>query len=700
MRRIIFTVSICVALGKKTTARGSLSNAARVSQQSASVLCGKDLEVTWFKNLSFSLGSSCSLPSASEFADDLLVNRHVHVSGDSTLRMPVQHFEAEWEECAMSKGKYTRSTRPNVVALDHQYCSLYYVPFKKQYPSWMKTPLSHPLGRFALSMEFTTYIPDQQATSKWWRLWVDGFSSCPASEREPLRDGKISDSDRMTRLPDAVILGSWAWHGVFWKGEKDTAVFLRNYESELRAFLSKLVAHSSYADWWSHGRLYWRMALPSRGCPEGMPTCFDGQDSVEACNGIAARVLTELAPGVVQINQAAILGRANADVQIAYDDLHFFHPIQDVIMRHLLSIVLLHIRRQERSGDEAAEISAVSNTPTISSTRSASASLQPTKSSVPSASASTTQRTPAASSSPVSEDGEDGTGESDAPELENLLPLLSQSPYLRQSATNFASVHPFVRSGSRTRTGSPIQSFRPSRVSTSPSRTASRLASVSSSASASSTESEWPQSTSSSVSASISARESTSNSASNSASSSVALSCSASPALPVAADSKTPPKPALKKNTEEALQPALPVQGSDDGGDENSAHSSLQQASGGVTESSGQGVHGILVSGSGAELLFGGSSAFSASLLAMGSVCTLFFVFFILYLCVASCCDPPASATPRRATRQTSPSHTRRNPASNEVALRGEKATASQESTRQLPVLRRHVVGESQEDEA
>ena len=645
MRRVIFAVCVFVVLGRKTTARGSLQHPSR------SVLCGKDLEVTWFKNLSFSLGSSCSLPSASEFADDLLVNRHVHVSGDSTLRMPVQHFEAEWEECAMSKGKYTRSTRPKVEALDHQYCSLYYVPFKKQYPSWMKTPLSHPLGRFALSMEFTTYIPDQRASSKWWRLWVDGFSSCSASEREPLSDGKISDSDRMARLPDAVILGSWAWYGVFWKGEKDTDVFLRNYESELRAFLSKLVAHSSYADWWSHGRLYWRMALPSRGCPEGMPTCFDGQDSVEACNGIAARVLTELAPEVVQINQAAILGRANADVQIAYDDLHFFHPIQDVIMRHLLSIVLLDIRRKETSGDVAAEISAVSNTPTDSSTRSASASLQPTKSFVPSASAPATQRTPAASNSPISEDGEDGTGESDAPDSESpqLLPLLSHSPYSLQSATNAASVHPSMRSGSRIRTGSPIPSsttrMSPSEVFTSPSRTPSRSASVSSSASASSTE--WPQSTSSSVSASISA----SVTSSNSASTSVSLSCSASatesmrvsfvsplasamhsristrasPALRTATNFKTSPEPALQENAVEAFEPALPVQVSDDGGRENSG-----------SESAGQGGHGILGSASGAELLFGVSPEFSASLLAMGIVCALFFVLIMLYSCGAS----------------------------------------------------------------
>ena len=117
-------------------------------------LCGADLDVLWEEDLSFTpSNATCYLPSASEFADDLLVDRHMHLSGDSALRMPLQHFQAEWQNCKVV-GKLPRSTRPQATKLDHKFCSLHYVPFKKL-PAWEKAPLPHALGRFALSLDET-----------------------------------------------------------------------------------------------------------------------------------------------------------------------------------------------------------------------------------------------------------------------------------------------------------------------------------------------------------------------------------------------------------------------------------------------------------------------------------------------------------------------------------------------------------------
>ena len=155
----------------------------------------------------------------------------------------------------------------------------------------------------------------------------------------------------MARLPDAIILANWAGHAVIWKGARNATAFLGAYESELRAFLVELVAHPSYDAWWGRGRLYWRFALPSGRCPEGMSGCFEGQDSVEACNAIATRVLGELAPGIIQIDQTRILGLAGSGVRLSFDGLNFYHPVQALLMRHLLSLVLRDIRIREGAVD-------------------------------------------------------------------------------------------------------------------------------------------------------------------------------------------------------------------------------------------------------------------------------------------------------------------------------------------------------------
>lgn len=463
-------------------------------------LCGLGLEVRWSINdswvppttktkpkppMSYELNSDCFLPSVNELVE-LLADRHVHLSGDSTLRMPVQHFECAWSECTTDGGLgKLRSTRPGATEVDHTICAM----ALDESVQWEW--LGRPMGRFALSFERATHIRLQRENSHWWKKWVDEldvaalpethepnqvaepadkprrtldeepgmqresrddddeqgprgelhkqrgnmrverrvprgqklrpragrgrgvvadrpFARAPAprllSTREksgatdlglfdtpldmlvqakkdrlvqssasatpsaspsasPSPPLRLSDAERMERLPDALVIGNWAWHARFWDGPPKFADFLDSYETELRTFLLELVDRPSYQRWWAHGRLFWRFALPSEvypGNPKSVGPHFDRQYSVDACNAIAARLLKEIAPGIVRLDQSRLLLHADAgaaaaaiearEVRLTTDGLHYRHPIQVVLMRHTLTVIIRNMnRRAERS---------------------------------------------------------------------------------------------------------------------------------------------------------------------------------------------------------------------------------------------------------------------------------------------------------------------------------------------------------------
>jgi len=219
----------------------------------------------------------------------------------------------------------------------------------------------------------------------------------------------------MRRLPDALVIGNWAWHARSWERSSDFDAFVAAYETELRTLLRAIVATPSYERWWARSRLYWRFALPSEvypGNPKSPKPHFDRQDSVDACNAVAARVLNEIAPGIVHLNQSGLLQFADPSaaaaaveekkLMLTNDGLHFRHDVQTLLMRHMLTVMLQNFAEVE--SETASRTSSVSFTSSVSlsATASPSPSTSYSSSSTPSPSVSESSSRPNKKSSKAS----------------------------------------------------------------------------------------------------------------------------------------------------------------------------------------------------------------------------------------------------------------------------------------------------------
>lgn len=309
--------------------------------------CGTGVGALWSAegekgDLSFTLSEQCTLQTPVEFVSEL-ADRHVYVAGDAALRLAVQHFERDWEACVPSTSK---SSRADAESQDHELCGLAY---GRNVYAWLKRPMD----RFALTFESTPFVRDQHGGSEWWRKWVVDFDRIPEHEFKSVPPGQsLDDRTRMARLPDVIILGNWARHVDNWQGKKTLTAFVEGYEKEVRAFITALVATPAYEQWWRHGRLVWRLALPSDWTPpppsndrSATPPSqlFYGQDSVDGCNEVAVRLFRELAPGVRVVDQAALVQRPDSIPRHAFvlgDSVLYKPPIQVLLMRNLLAVAL------------------------------------------------------------------------------------------------------------------------------------------------------------------------------------------------------------------------------------------------------------------------------------------------------------------------------------------------------------------------
>jgi hypothetical protein len=220
------------------------------------------------------------------------------------MRMPVQYFERAWLGCGTPSAARLRGRAQQLCA------------DKFDKTLWLREPM----GRFALTNEFTPLVQDIFRTV-WWRSWVLGTK---------FRD---RSGPAIKRVPDAVVLSSWLWHVKLRKGN------LLEYESQLRSMLQLLVVQLSYREWWSKGRLWWRAALPTE---------LDNEYSTTLCeraNVVARRVLSELAPEILWLSQTDLLqhvhtkDRAKGTLLLTSDGKHYFPAVQIVLMEHLLATV-------------------------------------------------------------------------------------------------------------------------------------------------------------------------------------------------------------------------------------------------------------------------------------------------------------------------------------------------------------------------
>ena len=256
------------------------------------------------------ISHDCCIPPVVEAAR-ALSGLHIHVIGDSTLRMPVQYFG----------GRFVCPGQPA-----HALCARNINKF---------TPvLDKPMEGLVISFEYNRLTKDI-LRSEWWAKWVL--------------------SDRRNRAPDVVVLGCWLWHTF-------NGASLVQYEAELRSVIGTLVSQPSYKAWWgAPGRLYWREALPtehSDGSVQSTTRC-------KAANSIARRVLAELAPSVVWVTQSEILRHSSARSKrgeatswaMTKDGLHFHGPVQVMLMRHLLAVIAEERRKRRWTTGSAANAS-------------------------------------------------------------------------------------------------------------------------------------------------------------------------------------------------------------------------------------------------------------------------------------------------------------------------------------------------------
>ena len=241
----------------------------------------------------------CCVPSANAAAR-ALVGLHIHVIGDSTLRMPVQYFGGQFVGCS------SKPSHPLCVRNIHKFTPVYDLPMEG----------------LEVSFEYNRFVSDM-LRSQWWRLWVSS--------------DLYKRPDAAARLPDIVVLGSWMWHA-------SMGASLQRYEAELRAFLRAFVTQPSFEGWWAApGRIFWREALPT----ERSNGHLQSSERCEAANAVAKRVLAELAPSVIWVSQSALLHHAGEPrirtasslEAMTKDGLHFHGPVQVFLMRHLLAVI-------------------------------------------------------------------------------------------------------------------------------------------------------------------------------------------------------------------------------------------------------------------------------------------------------------------------------------------------------------------------
>lgn len=283
---------------------------------------------------SFALG--CCLPSVHHTIAQL-DGAHVLILGDSTFRYPVQFFQRAWLGCEPGRPFNLAAVRGE----ERVVCEpLYY----------SKVWLTRPVGGFFLENEFVTHVKGFQKTI-WWQRWVLG--------KKPKKAARAANEQAP---PDAVVLGAWLWH------VKSGRSALREYESQLRAFLRALVRWPSYRTRWSQGRMFWREAPPTEEWPP-----YDSA-SCEAANAVAKRVLKELAPDVRIISLAPVVTHSTpvlpGNFSMTVDGKHFHWPVQVALLQVTLGLLVRDgVVRTTASHTSTASPAAVSASSTISVTR-------------------------------------------------------------------------------------------------------------------------------------------------------------------------------------------------------------------------------------------------------------------------------------------------------------------------------------------
>lgn len=246
----------------------------------------------------------CCLPSARETVA-ALAGVHILVAGDSTYRYPVQFFQRSWLGCEAGR----RASAADLTAEERRLCE---PRFDNRV--WMRRPM----GGFWLNNEFVPLVEDFRRTT-WWKRWVMG-------------QGYLSRGSVTQRPPDAVIMGSWLWHVKLRGGS------LRIYEAQLRALLGEFVAQPSYRNYWAHGRLFWREALPTEHAPP-----YDSAKCA-AANAVAQRVLREVAPGVRWLSLAPALARSPPSppghLAMTLDGKHYHWPVQVALLQTALGVLI------------------------------------------------------------------------------------------------------------------------------------------------------------------------------------------------------------------------------------------------------------------------------------------------------------------------------------------------------------------------
>jgi hypothetical protein len=277
--------------------------------------CNHSGAISWsggsrFRAPTATFSSECCLPTVKDAAA-ALSNVHIHIVGDSTLRMPVQYFGASWMGCPAA-------------APAHPLCQRHIHKF---------TPVfDRPMSGLALTFEYNRYVSDV-FRSDWWRRWVASDAFRRASSRQQV----------LHRIPDVAVVGSWMWHA-------SAGADLKRYERELRAFLLALTSQPSFKGWWgTPGRLVWRAALPT----ERATAHVQSSTRCAAANAVARRLIAELAPSIVWVQQDSLLSRRGLlrrggtgdsaseppTLALTKDGLHFHGPVQVLLMNHLLATI-------------------------------------------------------------------------------------------------------------------------------------------------------------------------------------------------------------------------------------------------------------------------------------------------------------------------------------------------------------------------
>lgn len=312
-------------------------------------LCGADVTATWKLDMSYTLSEKCWLPTVDELVD-AFSGQSVYIAGDSTLRMPVQHFQSIWERCVNGTRECThprpcrQSSRPNPTEADHDTCGFLNYHHENMFPdgvvpNWWKQTLPHCLDNFLLNYEdksIMLWFYEGGSAFSWFPRWVKPFKGIPDGALDPPVDDPTAAQNSP---PVGVIMGAYLWHISTISSELPK--LLEGYQKEMRSLLTAIAAEPSYKAWWSDRRVFWRMALPTDKCDvEGYRECGTvlGKAAIDTINAAAAKILTELTPGIVHLysdplairapNQTAPDLKYPPSFRLHADGVHYKHDVQ------------------------------------------------------------------------------------------------------------------------------------------------------------------------------------------------------------------------------------------------------------------------------------------------------------------------------------------------------------------------------------